>query len=176
TLPGGQPPGPRGGRVAGQAPPPPTPAAEPGEEPATRRPGAAQAAPAARLGPRDREARNHIDDQWQVRIPVTAGDHDVVVAFLKKSSAIDETPRLPFLRPYPAGNNVPETRMGAALRSVEISGPYTAGSAAESPSRRRIFVCSPAAAAPDLADTRTAASTSTAECATRILSRLTRYA
>ena len=65
--------------------------------------------------------------------------------------------------------------MGAALRSVEISGPYTAGSAAESPSRRRIFVCSPAAAAPARGDRR-GASASTAECATRILSRLARYA
>ena len=176
TLPGGQPPPARGGRVAGQAPPAPRPGGRgEDEDPAARRPGATQAAPAGRGGgPRDREARNRIDDQWQVRVPVTAGDHDVVVAFLKKSSAIDETPRLPFLRPYPAGNNVPETRMGAALRSVEISGPYTAGSAAESPSRRRIFVCSPAAAEP--APASAGASASTAECATRILSRLARYA
>jgi len=171
TLPGGQPPPARGGRVAGQAPPAPAPAAIEDEDPAARRPGAAQAAPVGRGGgPRDREARNRIDDQWQVRVPVTAGDHDVVVAFLKKSSAIEETPRLPFLRPYPAGNNVPETRMGAALRSVEISGPYTAGGAAESPSRRRIFVCSPAAAEP------AAGTRASTECATRILSRLARYA
>ena len=176
TLPGGQPPPARGGRVAGQAPPAPVPPAPAQDEaPASPRPGATQAAPVGRGGgPRDREARNRIDDQWQVRVPVTAGDHDVVVAFVKKSSAIEETPRLPFLRPYPAGNNVPETRMGAALRSVEISGPYTAGSAAESPSRRRIFVCSPTAAEP--APTSAGASAATAECATRILSRLARYA
>ena len=103
TLPGGQPPPARGGRVAGQAPLAPTPVVDDDKD-ATARPGVAQAATAGRGGgPRDREARNRIDDQWQVRVPVTAGDHDVVVAFLKKSSAIDETPRLPFLRPYPAG-------------------------------------------------------------------------
>ena len=31
--------------------------------------------------------------------------------------------RLPFERPYPAGVNIPETRTGAYLRAVEISGP-----------------------------------------------------
>ena len=70
-----------------------------------------------------REQRNRADQNWDVRVPVKAGAHEIVVAFLKKTAAVDETPRLPFLRPFPAGNNVPETRMGAALRSVEISGP-----------------------------------------------------
>ena len=174
TLPGAQPPAPRGSRVSGQ--PAPEGAATTGEPAAGRAaepaPGRGRgAAPAGRgqgaggrgAGPNARELRNHIDDNWTVRVPVKAGEHDVVVAFLKKSSAIDETTRLPFLRPYPAGNNVPETRMGAALRSVEISGPFGAGGAADSPSRQRIFVCAPSGA-------------SDAGCATRVLAALARRA
>ena len=72
------------------------------------------------------------------------GTRDVQVAFLKQTSALDETARLPFLRPYPAGVNIAETRTGAYLRSVEISGPYDPTGPADSPSRRRIFVCQPA--------------------------------
>jgi hypothetical protein len=81
---------------------------------------------------------------------------------------------LPFLRPYPAGNNVPESRMGAALRSVEISGPHTPGVAGDTPSRRRIFACRPPAAEP----TRTgnAAPAGEVACARTILSTLARRA
>ena len=103
-------------------------------------------APPPAAGPRvptAREQRNRADENWDVRVPVQAGQREVTVAFLKKSSAVDETVRLPFLRPYPAGNNVPESRMGAALRSVEISGPLAVGTTGETPSRRRIFVCRP---------------------------------
>ena len=76
---------------------------------------------------------------------VTAGAHDVVATFLNQTAALDETPRLPFLRPFPAGNNVPETRLGASLRSVEISGPHGTAVTGDSASRRRIFVCQPGA-------------------------------
>jgi hypothetical protein len=65
--------------------------------------------------------------------------------------ALDETPRLPFLRPFPAGNNVPETRLGSSLRSVEISGPYGTAATGDSASRRRIFVCRPGASEGDAA-------------------------
>ena len=92
------------------------------ERPAQRQRGAAGSA--GRVRRRQREQRNRADENWDVRVPVKAGQREVTVAFLKRSSAVDETVRLPFLRPYPAGNNIPETRMGAALRSVEISGPH----------------------------------------------------
>ena len=59
---------------------------------------------------------------------------------------MDETPRLPFVRPFPAGVNIPETRRGAYLRSVEISGPHNPTGAGEGQSRKRIFVCSPSTA------------------------------
>ena len=111
----------------------------------------------------EREKRNHIDDNWNVRLRVKAGQRDVRVAFIKLTSAVDETPRLPFLRPYAANVNTPDTRMGVYLRSVEIIGPYAPAGAEDSPSRRRIFACRPSGA-------------SDAACARRILGALTRRA
>ncbi len=94
----------------------------------------------------ERAARNRADENWQIRVPLRAGRREVAVAFLGTTAALEETPRLPFLRPYPSGVNIPETRMGAYLRSVEISGPYgPARSGEELQSRQRIFVCEPPA-------------------------------
>ena len=77
-------------------------------------------------------------------MPVKAGQRDVVITFLNRTSALDETARLPFQRPYPAGVNIPETRLGAYLRSVEIVGPLDAtgpGAVRESPSY--LHLCAP---------------------------------
>ena len=96
-----------------------------------------------RVTAKEREARNKADEGWNLRVPVRAGPRDIVVTFINRTSALDETTRLPFLRPYPAGVNIPETRLGAHLRSVEIAGPYGARGPGESPSRRRVFACHP---------------------------------
>jgi len=36
-----------------------------------------------------REQRNRADENWDVRVPVRAGEHEVVVSFLKKTSALE---------------------------------------------------------------------------------------
>jgi hypothetical protein len=90
-----------------------------------------------------RAARNRADADWRVRVPVTAGRHTVTATFIATTAAIDEPARLPFLRPYPAGVNIPETRTGAYLRAVEISGPYDATGVGDTASRQRIFTCRP---------------------------------
>jgi hypothetical protein len=71
--------------------------------------------------------------------------------------------------------NIPETRLGAYLRSVEISGPYSSTGPGTAPSRQRIFVCHPSspssgrpASASDAAAERT--------CVRQILSTLARRA
>jgi hypothetical protein len=87
-------------------------------------PGISQLTARLRLSFPERAIRNRIDANWRVRVPVAAGQHRVVATFVAKTAALDETPRLPFLRPYPAGVNIAETRTGAYLYSVEISGPY----------------------------------------------------
>jgi hypothetical protein len=112
----------------------------------------------------DRAARNEADRNWRVRVPVKAGRRDVVVTFIARTQALDEVARLPFLRPYPSGVNIPETRTGSYLRGFEISGPYDASGPSDTlTSRAELFVCDPAGAV----DT---------ACARTILSRLARRA
>src|SRR6188508_1533323 len=159
------------GAAAPAGPPPSEPAASGDADaapPAGRGQGrgtGARAGGAGRGGGRQgQEARNRADRDWEVRVPVKAGPHVVQVAFAKESNAIAETARLPFLRPYPAGVNISETRTGAYLRSVEIAGPFDPTSPGNSPSRQRIFACTPAIPANEEA------------CSTRILTALARRA
>jgi hypothetical protein len=113
----------------------------PGPGTQQQRPAISQIQQAVRLGARERAARNRADESWNLRVPVKAGARDLVVTFINSVSALEETPRLPFERPFPAGVNIPETRRGAYLRSVEIAGPFDASGPGESQSRKRIFVC-----------------------------------
>ena len=71
----------------------------------------------------------------------------------------------PFERPAPGGpNGYYTTQKGAYLRSVEISGPYDATGAGNTPSRQRIFACRPSKVSDESA------------CAKQILSSLARRA
>ena len=169
TLPG------IGAREGRGGPPPEDPAAEPpasppspGQEPA--RPAISQIAQTVRASAKERQSRNRADESWNLRVPVKAGQRDVVITFVNRVSALDETARLPFQRPYPAGVNIPETRLGAFLRSVEIVGPIDATGPGQSDSRRRIFTCMPSR------DARRRAGSEDEACARKILSTLTRRA
>jgi len=132
------------------------------EPQAGRRQGPAST-PAARGGPRlsrqGLEQRNRADREWEVRVPIKAGTRDVEVAFINPTSALAETARLPFVRPYPAGVNIAETRTGAYLRSVEISGPHDPTGPGQSASRERIFTCRPAKVSAEAAPASARAST-----------------
>ena len=85
--------------------------------------------------------RRDLDANWKIRLPVKAGSRDVAVAFLKKSSALEETVRLPFLRPFAGSGG--DLRYEPYLGSVTISGPFEASGAGDTPSRRRVLVCHP---------------------------------
>ncbi|HKH72042.1 MAG TPA: DUF1592 domain-containing protein [Vicinamibacterales bacterium] len=149
-------------------PPASPPPSSPGQEPA--RPAISQIAQTVRASAKERQSRNRADDSWNLRVPVKAGQRDVVITFVNRVSALDETARLPFQRPYPAGVNIPETRLGAYLRSVEIVGPVDATGPGQSDSRRRIFTCTPSREA------LRRASSGDEACARKILSTLTRRA
>ena len=138
--------------------------ANPGAQAPRARPAISQIDPGLRISAADREKRNHADDNWDVRLRVKAGERDVKIAFLKITSALDETIRLPFLRPYPAAVNTPETRLGVQLRSVEIVGPYAPSGSGDSPGRRLVIDCHPTTASQE------------AVCAKTILSTLARRA
>jgi mono/diheme cytochrome c family protein len=142
TLPGI---GAREGAVPSDDPPdspPPDSPPPPSTNPPPPRPAISQIQQTVRITAKERQSRNRADESWNLRVPVKAGQRDVVITFLNRTSALDETARLPFQRPYPAGVNIPETRLGAYLRSVEIVGPLDATGPGQSESRRRIFTCS----------------------------------
>jgi mono/diheme cytochrome c family protein len=123
-------------------------------------PAISQVTQAIRITAKEREARNRADETWNLRVPVKAGQRELIVTFANRTPALDETVRLPFLRPYPAGVNINETRQGAHLWYVEVAGPYDPTGPGDSPSRRSIFSCA----------------ARTDACAKTILSRLARKA
>ena len=91
----------------------------------------------------------------EFRIPIKAGAHRLGVAFIQHDEAQDETTLRPRMRAR-------GTEM--AIVSVTVSGPYDMQGPGDTPSRRRIFVCRPAAPADETG------------CARRILSTLARRA
>ncbi len=104
----------------------------------------------------------HADDGLEVRIKVDAGPHVVGIAFPRETWEPDGV-----LQPRQTGfalaiNDMPDGN--PALGSVQISGPYTVDGPGDTPTRRRIFSCTPATAAAE------------APCAREILSALARRA
>ena len=146
-------------------PPPPPPSTDEGE--AAERP-ISQIVQRLSLSREGRAARNRADENCRVRVPVAAGRHVVTATFLNRTSALAETARLPFGRPYPAGVNIPETRSGAYLRSLEVSGPFEAAGPGDTSSRQRIYACEPAGD--------DALAGASIDCAEDILQRLARLA
>ncbi len=114
--------------------------------------------------PNPNEYRNVLvqpDENLKLRLPITAGPHDVVVTFLKRSAALFETE----LEPYQAAFNMDRhNRPQPAISSVSVAGPFKDDGIADTPSRRRIFICRPQSAADDDA------------CAKKILEPLARHA
>jgi hypothetical protein len=103
-------------------------------------------------------------EQPEIRVPVSGGPHEVGVAFLRKPLDLVEQVREPFQNPdAPSGTGGPAGVL-PVVASVTIIGPHNPGGPGDTPSRRRIFVCTPAGAAQE------------ARCAKTILSGLARRA
>jgi mono/diheme cytochrome c family protein len=85
-----------------------------------------------------------VDKDLKVRVPVTAGPHEVGVVFPRRTFALEETERQPSLAHF---NMDRHPRVQIALYSVSIAGPFDPGALTETPSRRRLFVCKPSSAA-----------------------------
>jgi mono/diheme cytochrome c family protein len=77
----------------------------------------------------------------KARIPVKAGPHNLAVTFVKEGSSLVETPRQPSESRF---NERRYPRTVPAIDQVSITGPYAPKGAADTPSRRRLFVCRPA--------------------------------
>jgi len=96
----------------------------------------------------------------EVRVPVKAGPRVVGVTFVRKTSALVEGVREPFMVTHAEGDNRSQPAVGA----VTITGPFEATGVSDTPSRERIFVCRPATRAAE------------AGCARQIVSGLARRA
>ena len=109
--------------------------------------------PAREPGVPDTEQPSHekVDQHVKIRVAVTAGPHDVGVAFPKKAAVLLETPRQPYQTHF---NYYRHPRIQPAVYSVSILGPLTATGPGDSPSRRRIFVSRPASAGQEEASAR----------------------
>ena len=90
--------------------------------------------------PRGDDHRNS-DRHLKARLHLKAGPHDIGATFLKDSSFLMETQRKPYQARF---NFYRHRRAQPAIYSVTITGPYASSGAGETPSRKRIFVCSPA--------------------------------
>ena len=102
-----------------------------------------------------------IDRNLKIRVPVTAGPHQVGVTFLKNSTSLIETARQPLQSRF---NERRHPRITPAISQVSVTGPYGPQGADDTPSRRRIFVCRPTDPSEEQA------------CAKKILSTLMRRA
>ena len=119
-------------------------------------------------GVRGDERNRRVLESMRFRAPVSAGPHRVQVYFAARTSAYVEDLFDPDLRrdPYRAPNGEP------VISSVTITGPLReTATSGDSPSRRKLLVCTPEAAAPEEADEE-----DDTDCAHTILSTLARRA
>ncbi len=77
-----------------------------------------------RVAREEQQARNRADENWSVRVPVSAGRREVDGHVPRQGRLGPDRQARAFLRPFPRGLNIPEGRYGSYLRHVEISGPY----------------------------------------------------
>lgn len=83
---------------------------------------------------------HNIDADLSTRIQVTAGTHDIAVAFLQKSGSLLESTRQPLNVHF---NFYRHPRLGPAVYEITILGPFGVSKPGESLSRQRIFTARP---------------------------------
>src|SRR5580765_5065868 len=103
-----------------------------------------------------------VDARLRVRVPVTAGPHMVSVAFVEDPPVQEPSRLQPFLR-----SSIDNFDWAGRphMQTFTITGPFNATAAGDTPSRRKIFICSPKSrrSSPDV-------DASEGTCAERILS------
>ncbi|HET7133660.1 MAG TPA: DUF1587 domain-containing protein, partial [Gammaproteobacteria bacterium] len=127
---------------------PPSPPAEDASDDAEEAPADAKSAAADEAPQPSPEQQEKAGEKWEVRVPVTAGPHVLMAAFIKKNHApiedIVAQPSNTLLDPL--FNGTPEVTMIAHVGSIVVDGPYTPTGPGTTPSRERIFTCHPSAA------------------------------
>jgi hypothetical protein len=84
-----------------------------------------------------------LDKDLKTRVTVRAGPHEIGVTFVKDGSSLAETARQPLPSHY---NDRRHPFIAPAINQISLTGPYEAKGAANTPSRRRLFVCRPSGA------------------------------
>jgi hypothetical protein len=81
-----------------------------------------------------------VDKDLSFRLGVKAGPHVVSATLPKESSSVLESGRQPYMAHF---NMDRHPRLTPAIYSISIVGPYNAKGPGDTPSRRRILVCTP---------------------------------
>ncbi len=102
-----------------------------------------------------------VDGRFTVRVPLKAGPAQIGVAFLEKTHALNTRRLQSYVR---SSSDTIDFSGYPHIDEVILTGPFKATGVGDTPSRRRIFVCQPKAAADE------------EPCARRILSTLARRA
>ncbi len=116
-----------------------------------------------------------VDARLRVRVPVTAGPHDVSVAFVADPPVAEPSRLQPFLR-----SSIDNFDWAGQphIQTFTITGPFNATGPGDTPSRRRIFTCRPSTSSSRLepVEGRPQSLPGESACATRILTTLVRRA
>jgi hypothetical protein len=113
-----------------------------------------------------------VDGRFTARVPLTAGPHRIVVAFLEKTHALNTRRLQSYVR---SSSDTIDFSGFPHIDEVILTGPFKATGAGNTPSRQRIFVCDPS---PPPAARRAAAAEppDQSACARQILATLARRA
>ncbi len=91
------------------------------------------------------------DETLKVRVPVSAGPHEIGVTFVAKTAAQDPQKLRPLLSPFDAVDTHGVPRVDAVM----VTGPFGQTGPGDTPSRKKIFTCRPTTAADEPACART---------------------
>jgi len=106
------------------------------------------------------ETANQIDQRLKARVKVKAGPRTVAITFVRRNHAVSDEP----LQPHERNHDLQDMNGLPQIDHVNLTGPFDPTGPGDTPSRRRIFTCKPAAGADEAA------------CARKVLSTLARRA
>jgi len=107
------------------------------------------------------KAGDVIDERGRIKLKLTAGPHVIGAAFIGRSDAQNPTRLQPFIR---SSTDTRDTSGHPHFDTLTVTGPFNGTGSGDTPSRRKVFSCSPKTRADEDA------------CARRIIGRLARLA
>jgi len=83
-----------------------------------------------------------LDKDFAARVTLRAGPHELGVTFVRAGASLIDTARQPTESRF---NDRRHPRTAPAISQVSVTGPYVPTGVADTPSRRRLFICRPTA-------------------------------